>query len=222
MKDKKSFVLYADLMHTLDKIPNEDAGRLFKIILNHVNGKEQEIEDVLMQVLFEPIKQQLLRDATKWEEIKVKRSQSGKKGGVAKASKTKQMLANASKSKQNVANVAVNVNDSVSVSVNDSVINKGHTPLSEQFKDYHFNGYEDVKESSLKLASILDTRFKKVMSMKSPFTPDEICRLVTDYDAGDIMPIISDMENKPDLLKKYDSANLTCRGWIRLRKQRES
>jgi hypothetical protein len=37
MKDKKSFVLYCDLLHTVEKLPDDKAGLLFKHILKYVN-----------------------------------------------------------------------------------------------------------------------------------------------------------------------------------------
>ena len=36
-KDKKGFILYADLIKVVSKLPDETAGKLFKIILNGRN-----------------------------------------------------------------------------------------------------------------------------------------------------------------------------------------
>ena len=118
---KKSFVLYCDLIHTIEKMPDEKAGQLFKHILAYVNDQNPTANDLIIELTFEPIKQQLKRDLEKWEtEIKPKRSESGRLGGIksgeARRSKIKQNEANASNSKQNEANEAVNVN----VNVNDN------------------------------------------------------------------------------------------------------
>jgi hypothetical protein len=120
---KKSFVLYCDLIHTIKKMPNDKAGELFKHILAYVNDLNPTTNDLIIELTFEPIKQQLKRDLEKWEtEIKPKRTESGRLGGIksgeARRSKTKQNEANASNLKQNEANEAVNV----SVNVNDNVI----------------------------------------------------------------------------------------------------
>jgi len=120
---KKSFVLYCDLIYTIEKMPNDKAGELFKHILAYVNDLNPTTNDLIIELTFEPIKQQLKRDLEKWEtEIKPKRTESGRLGGIksgeARRSKTKQNEANASNSKQNEANEAVNV----SVNVNDNVI----------------------------------------------------------------------------------------------------
>lgn len=129
---KKSFVLYCDLIHTIEKMPDEKAGQLFKHILAYVNDQNPTTNDLIIELTFEPIKQQLKRDLQKWEtEIKPKRSESGRLGGIksgeARRSKTKQNEANASNAKQNEANEAVNVN----VNVNDSNI-----PTIDLFLEY--------------------------------------------------------------------------------------
>lgn len=124
-KDKSSFILYTDLLATVSKLTDKKAGVLFKTILEYVNDLNPEITDMLIQVAFEPIKQQLKRDLKKWEgEIK-DRSKAGHLGGIksgeVRRSKMKQKEANeasALKSKQTEANEAVYVN----VLVNDTVI----------------------------------------------------------------------------------------------------
>jgi hypothetical protein len=78
MRGKKSFVLYSDLKEVVDKLPAEEAGTLFKLILDYVNDLDPKPEGLLMEVAFEPIKQQLKRDLKKWEGIIGKRSSAGK------------------------------------------------------------------------------------------------------------------------------------------------
>jgi|TARA_R100001530_G_scaffold36387_1_gene28300 hypothetical protein len=107
MKNKKSFLLYTDLKETFEALTNEKAGELIKHILAYVNDENPTSDDMLINAVFANIKHTLKRDLNKWEEIKVQRSEAGRKGGLAKASNAKQRL----------ANLAVNVN------VNDNVIN---------------------------------------------------------------------------------------------------
>lgn len=130
MKNKKSFVLYADLDHTVSKLPDDKAGALFKLILEYVNDKSPEVDedDLLLQVVFEPIKQQLKRDLQKWDKIKQARSEAGKKGGrPPKAKKANALFDKQGKAKKAVndnVNVNVNVTDNVNVNVTDNVIKK--------------------------------------------------------------------------------------------------
>jgi hypothetical protein len=103
-------------------MPSDKAGDLFKHILAYVNDENPITNDLIIELTFEPIKQQLKRDLDKWEnEIKPQRSEAGRLGGLksgeARRSKLKQNEANALNLKQNEANEAVNVN----VSVNDNV-----------------------------------------------------------------------------------------------------
>jgi hypothetical protein len=59
--DKTSFLLYCDLLHTIEKMPDEKAGQLFKHILRYVNDLNPATEDLIIQLTFEPIRQQLKR-----------------------------------------------------------------------------------------------------------------------------------------------------------------
>lgn len=123
---KKSFIIYCDLIHVVSKLPNEKAGELFKHILEYVNDKNPETDDLLLQILFEPIKLQMKRDLQKWEDESVKRSKSGQLGGIKSGeARRKQIEANeasALNSKQTQANEAVTVNVTVNDTVNDNEI----------------------------------------------------------------------------------------------------
>lgn len=66
-KDKKSFLLYCDLIHTVKKLSDEQAGKLLKHILSYVNDENPVANDVIIDLVFEPIKQQLKRDLKKYE-----------------------------------------------------------------------------------------------------------------------------------------------------------
>lgn len=70
---KKGFMLYSDLIHTLERLTDAQAWQLFKHILRYVNDENPEVNDILLEVAFEPIKQTLKRDLVKWEE-RAKRS----------------------------------------------------------------------------------------------------------------------------------------------------
>jgi len=78
---KKSFLLYCDLKHTIDKLPDETAGKLLKLILDYANGDFKEPNDLLLQVVFEPIKQSLIRDLEKYDAKVIRNRENGSKGG---------------------------------------------------------------------------------------------------------------------------------------------
>jgi hypothetical protein len=81
-EDKKGFLLYADLIHTIEKMPNDKAGELFKHILLYVNNKNPIAEDLIIELTFEPIKQQLKRDLIKFEKSKDEKSLNGRVGNL--------------------------------------------------------------------------------------------------------------------------------------------
>jgi len=82
--NKKSFVLYSDLIFTVNKMDNEKAGILFKTILSYVNDENPIIDDLLIDLVFEPIKRQMKRDLEKWESKKESFSDAGKESAKAR------------------------------------------------------------------------------------------------------------------------------------------
>lgn len=78
---KKSFILYTDIIHTVSKLPDVKAGKLFKTILEYVNDLNPEVNDTVVDLVFEPIKQQLKRDLKRYESYIKKQQANGKKGG---------------------------------------------------------------------------------------------------------------------------------------------
>lgn len=83
-ENKKSFLLYADIIHTIRKMPDDKSGQLFKTILAYVNDENPEVNDLVIDLVFEPIKQQLKRDLKRWEDFKAKQAINGAKGGRPK------------------------------------------------------------------------------------------------------------------------------------------
>jgi hypothetical protein len=124
-ENKKSFIAYVDWGETFDSLPDDKAGQLVKHLFAYVNDKNPISDDILINAVFANIKQTLKRDLKKYEGIIVKRSESGKLGGVKsgesrRSKQTKQVIKKRSKTKQNEANEAVNDNVNDSVNVNDN------------------------------------------------------------------------------------------------------
>lgn len=113
---KKSFVLYCDIIHTVRKMPKDKAGDLFMTILKYVNDENPEIDDMVIDLVFEPIKQQLKRDLKKWEGYIEKQRLNGQKGGRPskkdESQKTQAFSENPVQPKKaDNVNVSVNVNE---------------------------------------------------------------------------------------------------------------
>ncbi|MBA3664013.1 MAG: hypothetical protein H0W61_07375 [Bacteroidetes bacterium] len=125
-ENKKSFVLYTDMLLTIEHLPDEVAGQLLKTVLLYVNDKNPEPTDILLKIAFEPIKQQLKRDLRKYEEKKKNWSDAGKASAASKKAKTE--IQQTSTNVENVATEStVNVNDSVTVNVNDTSLKEKKT-----------------------------------------------------------------------------------------------
>ena len=122
MKDKKSVLLYCDIIHTIEKLDDDQAGKLFKHYLRYINDQNPEC-DQLTEIIFEPIKQNLKRDLLKWGETKAGRSKAGKISAAKRKERKEQELTN-STSVESVEQNSTNptVNDNVTVNVNDNVI----------------------------------------------------------------------------------------------------
>jgi hypothetical protein len=127
---KKGFLLYADLINMVEKLPKEKAGELFLTILEYVNDRDPNPEDILVQVAFEPIKAQLKRDLRKYEAYIDKQRENGKKGGRPHKEENPEkglgFLANPTKPKK-ADNDNVNDNDNVT----DKVIERVFRPPAQ-------------------------------------------------------------------------------------------
>ena len=71
-ENKKSVLLYCDIIHTVKELSDEEAGKLFKHYLEYINDLNPSAPDKLTQIVFEPIKQNLKRDLKKWEDKSLK------------------------------------------------------------------------------------------------------------------------------------------------------
>lgn len=108
---KDSFILYNSFYDPIKTLKNEQLGKLFRSIFNYtINGEITQDNDILVAFMF--IKNQIDLDAKKWEDIKQKRSEAGKKH------KGNQYTTKWNKMEQNGTNGSVNENDNVNVNVN--------------------------------------------------------------------------------------------------------
>jgi hypothetical protein len=130
-ENKKSVLLYCDIIHTVRELSDDEAGRLFKHYLAYINDLNPTPPDKLTQIVFEPIKQNLKRDLVKWQSISEKRSESGRlagiKSGEARRTKTNQNEPNVQFTNQTNQNEHVKdiVKDIVKVKVKEiHIINK--------------------------------------------------------------------------------------------------
>lgn len=146
---RNSFVLYTDQRAVIDKLSNEQAGKLIKAIYEYAStGEMPELDDEILNFVIIPIQQTLNRDFEKYSETVERRRKAGAKGGKQKVAN----LANATFAKQTLANLPdndnVNDNDSdsvnVSVNVNDNVRVKKNDPLISKTKKAFIDEYTKI------------------------------------------------------------------------------
>jgi len=119
--NKKSFVAYVDWKNTFDMLNDTEAGQLVKHLLSYVNDENPELNDRYLKLAFEPIKLQLKRDLQKYETVKEKRSEAGKKSAEIKKQNASNSTHVESVEQNQQASTNSTVNDNDTVNVNDTV-----------------------------------------------------------------------------------------------------
>jgi len=130
---KKSFILYCDLIHTVNELPDDKAGELFKHILSYVNDENPVTDDLITKIAFQPIKQQLKRDLKKYEGYIDKQRENGAKGGRPKKTQKTQPFISKPKKADSV-NVTDTVNDTVTVNDIKEIVNYLNVRLGTNYK----------------------------------------------------------------------------------------
>lgn len=209
----KSFILHKDSLSVLNKLTDEQAGKLFKSIFAY---QVQNIlpNDELVSIIFEPFLNQFKRDAENYKKTCEARKIAGSKGG-------KQKVANASKSKQKVANLADSDNKNKNESKNKSE-NKNEIKLNENniYKELS-NNLQFVLEEKLqrKLSSRnWDEEIKKLIEKDLSVRPNPIedvkraIQTIADNYGKDYFPVIqsgSALRQKFTMIENFVKRNTT-------------
>jgi hypothetical protein len=210
-QDKKSFVAYADWKSVFDMLDFEEAGILVKHLFAYVNDEDPELEDRILKIAFEPIKQSLKRDLKKYETTKETKSNSGALGNLkrwnndlycsflAKEITLEKALEVAKHRKESqkvaeIANIAVtvsdSVNDNVSVTVSDSVILL-EKETKEEIKKVFISKNEIFGKELLEGQVWIET-----VSMQNRITPEEVPKWIDDFNKKLITEIDTKISKK--------------------------
>jgi hypothetical protein len=141
-ENKKSYILYCDQQGIFNQLPDEIAGRLIKHIFAYVNDESPTTDELIINIAFEPIKQQLKRDLQKYQQFVDKQRDNGAKGGrPKKANETQETQAFISKPKK-----ADNVNDNVNVNVTANVneIKRDKSLMVDGVEVFYMDAFEQV------------------------------------------------------------------------------
>ena len=113
MKEKDSIIFYFSHYNIIKKLNNEQLGRLFRALFEKQLGNEVVLENDI-EMAFDFINNQLLVDNEKYNQITLKRSMAGQRGGAPKGNKNackNNQSSKTSKNKQNKLNDNENDND---------------------------------------------------------------------------------------------------------------
>ena len=86
MKEKDSIIFYFSHYNIIKKLNNEQLGRLFRALFEKQLGNEVVLENDI-EMAFDFINNQLLVDNEKYNQITLKRSMAGQRGGAPKGNK---------------------------------------------------------------------------------------------------------------------------------------
>lgn len=147
---KDSFILYTEQKAVIDKLTDEQAGKIIKAIYEYVETEKMPKLDSMLDIIIIPFKQNLDRNREKYNKISEIRAKAGAKGGKQK----KQMQTKESKCNDNDnenVNVNVNVND------NDNAVGESCVDGLQDVIDFYSNNIGLMTPYGLKiLESYLD------------------------------------------------------------------
>ena len=137
--NKKSFVLYTDIIESIRLLDDAKAGELFKHILSYVNDENPTTNDVIINLVFTPIKLQLKRDLKRYETRAERSRENGTKGGRPKTQKTQQVNLKPRKPDTDTVTVTDTVNDNkIYIPTIQEFLNHATTKLAYQNKDAQY------------------------------------------------------------------------------------
>jgi len=225
-ENKKSFILYCDIIHTVKKLPKDKQADLFVHILEYVNDMNPKTDDFVVEIAFEPIKQALKRDLEKYEKIKQRNAENGKTGGRPKKAIEDEQVESVKENKPkkpsgligNPKNPSEPKKADIGIGI-DSVIDIGIESdiEKEKTKDINIVSHETKtnNEAFEKFNKWVDENATNVRRIKNQITEEQFTKLKEKYNSQQIMQIILNLENYKDAPKKYTSVYLTVNNWIK-------
>lgn len=171
MSEKNSFVVYMDIKEVVDELEDKQVADLFRAMLEYQEtGKVPKLTGPL-KYIFIPIRQQMDRDAEKWDKTKAARAEAGRRGGLksgeVRAKQNEANEANASFGSSNEANEAVNVNVNVNGNVNGNGNVSDRLPdasslsldLISYLNEKTGSAYKNDKRTTARVQSLLDSGY---------------------------------------------------------------
>ncbi|MBQ8221547.1 MAG: hypothetical protein IJZ31_10165 [Bacteroidaceae bacterium] len=199
---KSSFVYYLDWAEELLTLPSELRLKVDDAVKRYVLYGEEPTDREVIYSMFGLMRKQIDRDADKWNDIRLKRSEAGRRGAEVT---NRQKSANDGKCRQKSANSAVNVNVNGNVSSNEDIKKENYKKKSE----------EPLTEEEQRFVDGMKRVYPRIMKMEEPLTYKQYSDVVAQYGEAITKEKLEAMQNSKQLLGKNSSAVLTLRNWIR-------
>lgn len=210
-ESKKSFILYTDLKSVVEKLIIKDredgtnnSGELFYHILEYVNGDEPEPINFIIEMAFEPIRLQLIRDLKKYDEIREKNRQNALSRwnkGEQKDSEDMQPHTTA------YGRTIRNANDADTDSDTDMRESEAHAQIAESTNPDFIKFNKWIKEKAPFCSN--------PKNFTHQITEEEFIKLKKKYSGQQIADIVEKIENRKDLRRRYSNLYLTVNNWIK-------
>lgn len=201
-KQRNSFVFYRGFRDSINECPAEEQLDIYKSIVDYaLDGIEPDLQTSFGRVCWKLIKPILDKNLSRYR--------NGCKGGAPLGNtnkKGKKSTKNQPNINQNQPNDNVNVNDNVSS--NEDI-------LKENYKKKKTANSDPLSEKEQGFLDWMQENYPTVCRMKKPLTYQQFCKLREEYSEDRIKDILDSMENHTPLLKKYTSAVLTIKSWIK-------
>ena len=206
---KDSFILYTKYVHVARKLSDEMAGKLYKMILEYVNDTDPQTDEMVLDLLFEPIKQDLKEDLRRWESVCERNRENGKAGGrPRKAENNPENPAGYLGTQKTQTNPLEPKKPRLTRYDCDSDSDMSIDSDMKKEEHIHENTKFDIFNEWLK------NTYPAVSKLKRQMTETELQTIIEKYGRTSLNDILMQMENKADLNKKYTSVYLTANNWL--------
>lgn len=195
---RTSFILYTDMCALICKLRDAEAGRVFKAIFHYASDGEVPANlRGASEVCFEIVRKSLDRDWERYDEVRRRRAEAGRAGGIRTRELYQQKEANAGFAG---ANAADNENENVNGNVNENGSENENVPVP---------GPPAAGADSAP-TPILYGKYRNLA-----FTPEEYEALRTEFPEDFEARLERLSEYTASSGKKYASALATIRAWAR-------
>jgi hypothetical protein len=169
-ENKKSFLFYCDVIHTVEKLTDEQAGKLLKHVLRYVNDLNPIPADIITEIAFEPIKQSLKRDLQKYDGIRIKNKENALKRWNKKDATASERIRTDTKNADSVIDSDININIFKYKKANDK-------QLIDELSKYKDKYSKDILNSFYRYWSEKNDKGKMRMALENTFEVEK--RLIT-------------------------------------------